>query len=244
MSEIRFKADNRVNRFSYKFALYRDAILSIPKTIYFNMRCFPFSTAVKLPILISYRTKIIEVQRGTIKFTNPPKRFGVKIGFGGSDGIVERKGEICLDDGCVYFEGKADFCKGTSLRNEGIIYFGNNFWANRNCTIWCSREMRFGQNILLGWNVVLRDSDGHLIIDNGNPKPVDGSIIIGDHCWICSEAHILKNSGLGKNCVLAYGSILTKKYEDESILYTGIPAKPQKSNIDWRRGERDHFGYE
>lgn len=239
MNEIKFKSDNRADKFTYKISLYRDAILSLPKTIYFNLRCFPLPVAIKFPIMISYRIKIIEIRKGTIRFVNSPKTFGVKIGFGGSDGIVERKGEICLDGGCIYFEGKADFCKGTSLRNEGIIHFGNNFFANRNCTIWCSKEIKFGDNVLLGWNVVFRDSDGHLIIDNGNPRPVNGNIHIGNHCWICSETHILKNSGLGDDCVLAYGSILTRIYDERNVLYTGIPARPQKRNINWLRGAHD-----
>lgn len=234
---IDFKSESRADKLSYKIGLVCHAILSIPKTLYFNFRCFPFSTAVKLPVLVSYRTKILELHKGIITFGHTPYRFMVKFGFGGSSGVIERKSLICLDGGHVHFDGKADFCAGMSLRNGGELKFGNKFWANKNCTIWCSKSISFGENVLFGWNTVFRDADGHLIIENGEPRPVEGEITIGDHCWICSESHVLKNSGMGNDCVLGYGSLLTKKYDSNNTLFVGRPAKPVKDNINWMRGE-------
>ncbi len=237
MSKIEFQRENRAGRLSYLFSLVAESFLSIPKTVYFNLRCFPFTTAIKFPILVSYRTKLVELHKNIITFERPPYRFMVKFGFGGSSGIIERKSLICLEKGHVCFGGKADFCAGASLRNSGELRFGNQFWANKNCTIWCSKSMTFGDNVLFGWNIFFRDSDGHLIIENGVPRPVDGKITIGNHCWICSESHVLKNGGLGNDCVLGYGSLLTSTYDNDNTLYVGRPAKPIKDNINWMRGE-------
>jgi len=234
---IEFKSESRANKMSYRVGLIFHSILSIPKTLYFNFRCFPFSIAVKLPVLVSHRTKLLELHKGIIKFGCNPYRFMVKFGFGGSSGVIERKSLICLERGHVHFEGKADFCAGTSLRNGGELKFGNKFWSNKNCTIWCSKSISFGENVLFGWNIVFRDADGHLIIEDGEPRPVEGDITIGDHCWICSESHVLKNSGMGNDCVLGYGSLLTKKYDADNTLFVGRPAKPVKDNINWMRGE-------
>ena len=41
-------------------------ILSLPKSLYFNLKVFPLKTAIKLPILISYDTKIINIHKGSI----------------------------------------------------------------------------------------------------------------------------------------------------------------------------------
>lgn len=237
MADIPFKSENRADKLSTKASLIWHSVLSIPKTLYFNFRCFPISTAIKLPVLISHNTKILEIHKEMISFGCNPYRFMVKIGFGGSDGIADKKGFVCLEGGCINFEGKASFSAGTTLRNAGNLRFGNYFWANKNCTIWCSKSIRFGDNDLLGWNVVLRDSDGHLIIDNGTPRPVEGNIAIGNHCWLCAETHILKNSGLGDDCILGYGSLLTKKYDMNNTLFVGRPAKPIKENINWILGE-------
>lgn len=40
---------------------------------------------------------------------------------------------------------------------------GNDFYANRNLTIQCEKQILFGDNDLLGWNVSVRDTDGHRI---------------------------------------------------------------------------------
>ena len=236
MYQIDFKSKSRAKKFSYRVGLLFDSFLSLPKTIYFNFRCFPLSVAVKLPVLISYKTKILELHKGIITFGSAPCRFMVKFGFGGSSGIVERKSLICLEGGHIRFEGKADFCAGISLRNAGELVFGTKFWSNKNCTIWCSKSITFGRNVLLGWNIVFRDSDGHLIIENGEPRPVEGDIQIGDHCWICSESHVLKNSRLGNDCVLGYSSLLTHEFDGDNKLYVGRPAKLIKENIEWERG--------
>lgn len=237
-TEVGFKSESRANKLSYKLGLILHAFLSLPKTVYFNFRCFPFMTAIKLPVLVSFRTKLLELHKGLITFDSAPYRFMVKFGFGGSSGIIERKSLICLEEGgCIRFSGKADFCAGTSLRNSGYLKFGNKFWSNKNCTIWCSKSISFGDNVLFGWNIVFRDADGHLIIDNGEPRPVEGDISIGNHCWICSESHVLKNSSIGNDCVLGYGSLLTQKYDEDNTLYVGRPAKPIKRNINWMRGE-------
>ena len=233
---IDLKRENRSNRSLSKYRLLSEAIFSIPKTIYFNFRCFSFSTAVKLPVLVSYQTKLLELHRGIITFGCTPSHFMVKFGFGGSSGVAERKSLICLEKGHVYFDGKAVFSAGTSLRNAGTITFGHNFWSNKNCTFWSSKHISFGENVLLGWNIVFRDADGHQMLENGIPRPVDGDIIIGNHCWICSESHILKNSGLGNDCVLGYGSLLVNKYYNNNVLYIGRPAIPKKYNISWIRG--------
>lgn len=237
MEEMDFKSESRAGKKSYRFRLVVHALLSIPKTIYFNFCVFPLSTAVKLPVLVSYKTKIVELHKGVITFGCSPYCFMVKFGFGGSSGIIERKSLVCLESGTVNFEGKADFCAGTSLRNSGKLKFGSNFWSNKNCTIWCSNSISFGENVLLGWNVFFRDSDGHLIIQNNKARPVTGTISIGNHCWICSESHILKNSSLGRDCVLGYGSLLTRKHNESNILYVGCPAEAIKENISWIRGE-------
>lgn len=235
--EIRFKADNRSQKRITKLRLYISALLSIPKTLYFNFNCFPFHLAIRFPVLISYDTKIIECRRNSVLFDCKPTHFLVKVGFGGSDGVEDKKGSICLEGGILKFRGKATFCRGAIIRNKGYLSIGNGFFANKNCTIWCSKKIAVGENVLFGWNIVFRDSDGHLIIDNGMPRPVDGDIEIGSHCWICSESHVLKNSSLGNDCVLGYGSLLTNKYNQDNTLYAGKPAKPIKEKISWMRGE-------
>ncbi len=232
-----FKSKSRSDKIKTKISLGVEALLSIPKTVFFNFRCFPFFLAIKMPVLISYKVKLVELHKNIICFSCTPYRFMVKIGFGGSYGVIERKSLICLEEGRITFNGKASFSDGIVIRNNGEMFFGDNFWANKNCTFWCSKRIAFGDNVLLGWNIVLRDSDGHLLVEKNTAHEVEGTIDIGNHCWICSECHILKNSGIGNDCVLGYGSLLTKQYKENNALLVGRPANLKKNNINWIRGE-------
>ncbi len=46
-------------------------VLSLPKTIVFNLLYLPLRLALTLPIFIGYDVKIVEAHRGIIKFAPP-----------------------------------------------------------------------------------------------------------------------------------------------------------------------------
>ena len=197
-TEVGFKSESRANKLSYKLGLILHAFLSLPKTVYFNFRCFPFMTAIKLPVLVSFRTKLLELHKGLITFDSAPYRFMVKFGFGGSSGIIERKSLICLEEGgCIRFSGKADFCAGTSLRNSGYLKFGNKFWSNKNCTIWCSKSISFGDKkitCLYPMNEAhIDDPNKHSLILLLNKGKDDRFLFMGD-AGVAEEMAAIENS--------------------------------------------------
>ena len=44
----------------------------------------------------------------------------------------------------------------------------------------------------------------------------------------------MKDVKISRNSVVAYGSLVTKKFEQENVLLAGIPAKIVKENIYWK----------
>lgn len=232
----KYQSENASNNFRYRMGLAINAALSVPKSFIFCARALPFKQAVKLPILISWKTKVLGVQKGVIEFEQPIQRFMVKFGFGGSVGVPANKSSIFIERGKLIFGRHVTFTEGAVLRCAGKMRFGNNFFSNKNCLFWANSEICFGDDVLLGWNVVVRDSDGHMIIHDGIPSEVSKPIIIGNHSWICSESHLLKGAGLGMDCVLGYRSTLTKTMKGDNILAVGTPAKVVKEFIQWERG--------
>ena len=210
-------------------------VLSLPKTVCFNLRCFPWPVARRLPVLIAYDVKVIEARKNAVVFSAPPSRFAVKIGFGGTKRVPARKGCVAFQGGKLCFEGRAVFSEGVSLSNDGAMTIGDGLYANANCTFWCSDAITLGRDAEIGWNVTLRDSDGHTVFENGEKKPMSRPIRIGDHCWLCAESHVLKGGGMGNDCVLGYRSLLTKAYEEDHILLAGAPAAPKRENIHWEK---------
>ena len=209
-------------------------ILSMPKTIYFNLRTFGWG-GVLCPVLISYRTKIIETHRGTIELNQKKKPFQMVFGYGGSKGVISNLcSEICLAKGSVLvLNGKTHFSEGCSIRNSGRIELGDSFSMNKNSFLSCSCEIRIGDNFMGGWNVNIRDSDGHYIVKNGIKKHVFSPVYIGNKVWVCSYADILKGVKIGNSCVIAYRSLVTKSSDEDNIMLGGCPARIIQKNIDW-----------
>jgi len=117
------------------------------------------------------------------------------------------------------------------------LIFGKNFCANRNTFISCSKQIVFGDDVLLGWNVSIRDSDGHTLITDGKPHIKRKPVIVGNHVWVCAHSHILKGTVIGSNSVVGYGSIMTNGSNEDNVLWAGIPATILRRNIDWTNKE-------
>lgn len=216
-------------------------ILSIPKSVYINLKVFDFKTAIKLPILVSYNTKLIGVNKGSIVIGDS-LRFGkVRIGFGGVDILREGKKSLLRIDngGKIIFNGLAQFSQGNSIRvgANGTLIIGNNFAVNKECSIICDGNMKIGNDVLLGWKVNIRDSDGHIIYDNITKvkNPIQKDVTIGNHVWVASCVDILKGTEIRDNSVIAYRSCVLSKFDKSNCIIGGYPAKILRKNINWEK---------
>ena len=208
-------------------------LVSLPKTIYFCFRVFPFGVARKLPVQVAWNVKLKKLRKNAMRIEGDIKRFQVKIGLGETNIIPHRPSQVFLEDGLVTFRGTALLGAGIVLANEGKMTIGDNFYSNTNCTIWCSESITFGRDALLGWNVTVRDSDGHTVVDNGAEKPMTKPIEIGDHCWLGSESHVLKGTKMGNDCIVGFGSTVTKAFPVNNAVIAGSPAALRKENVNW-----------
>jgi len=62
-----------------------------------------------------------------------------------------------------------------------------------------------------------------------------GDIQIGNDCYVGSAVRFASNSGLGKNVLLALGSVVTKRLMEDNALVGGVPAKVLKREYHWRK---------
>lgn len=218
-------------------------LASLPKTIYFNFKTLTFRQAIHLPILIGYNIKILKANKHVISFPEDfnNKTFTVRFGFGGTEVVPNRKGMIRIASGKCIFRNEDCFASGIVLDvNGGILEFGNNFSANRNCFISCSKDIKFDDSVMTGWNVTVRDSDGHLVAQNHSIKDHQRPVRIGKHVWLCSFCTLLKGVTIGDNSIVGYGALVTKSFEDKNILVAGSPAKLIQTNVAWAHiGEED-----
>ena len=223
--------------FSLKIKDMFSLIISLPITLYVNFRCLPFRTALKLPIFIGYKTRIDKLSRN-ITFGCEPTTFMVRIGWGGTAGREQgRKNYLLLNENAsIQFHGRCTMSSGVSLVLDlGKLEIGKNFFCNKNCTISCNDHIVIGDDALFGWNVELLDSDNHTVIHNHIETCNHGPIYIGNHVWVAAFSHILKNSSIPDGSVVAYHSLVTKKFEGSNLLLGGCPAKVLEEQMDWKR---------
>ena len=220
--------------------VFNSKILDLPKTIYFNFKVFPFTIAIKLPILVSRNMKVKNLHRGSIEINSDIRRFMVKIGIGGSEGqIGNEKGFWSINKGAkVIFNGSAGFSRGNSVRvDSGIMMIGDNFNSNSFTMYHCVNGITFGNNVLIGCHVTFRDNDGHSIFhsERSYDKKNNNPIFVGDNVWICAKADVLKGSFISKGCVVAYRSCVLTKFQNENCLIAGYPARILRENISWEK---------
>lgn len=214
----------------------------IPKSLYFNFKSLPIQQAIKLPILVGNNVELWSIHKGCVILKGKISFGSIRLGIDkGSIGIHNNRHSIIYLPGNsnIIFQGNASICKGFTIRcgKNGFINFGNNFFSNQNCSFFSGTSIIFGDNVLIGWNVQSRDSDGHRIYYLENKQQIineNKPIIIGDHVWISAYSSILKGVNIGSNNVVGYKSLLTKSFILENTIIAGSPAKIVKSGINWK----------
>lgn len=210
-------------------------LFSIPKSLFWNMKWYGIK-GLKLPILIHYNTKIII--KGKIQLPVVGKPFSSKIGFGGSDGILSYNKQFLYvaEDAQLIFGGTFILSEGSSIRVEkrGEVYIGGQFYANKNFMLSCDSSIEIGDDFVSGWNVHVRDSDGHTIVIDGYDKLNTKNVFIGNHVWVAAEAHILKGAYISDGSVVGYRSTVLGVFNEANCLIAGSPAKNIETNILWK----------
>ena len=201
-------------------------VVSLPKTIYFNFKVLEKKDAVKLPFFVDKDVKLGKLYKNVIKLNFKSDRFSIKIG----------KKAI---DSSIVFNGNAEFSYGISFTalQQSRIVIGNNFYCNKNCVISSREAIEIGNDVLVGWNVNIRDNDGetHRIYENNIENEYKKKIVIKNHVWLCAFSSVLKGVEILEDTVVAYGTCVTKSLGEKNVILAGVPAKIVKRNIEWKR---------
>lgn len=110
--------------------------------------------------------------------------------------------------------------------SDSLIEIGNNVAINNNFSAVASIKISIDNNVLIGVNCSIIDSDGHHLDadkrNSGIPKSVE--VIIENNVFIGSNVTILKGVTIGENAVIGNSSVVTKSVPANSIA-VGNPAK-------------------
>lgn len=122
-------------------------------------------------------------------------------------------------------------CSSTRITGDGNLSIGNNTWIGLNGFIMSSGQA----NVLIGNNVdiapmVYIGTGTHLMDykDRIAGTGVNLNIEIGDGCWIGACSVILPGVKVGRMCMIAAGSVVTKDVPANTMV-GGVPARFIKS---------------
>ncbi len=156
---------------------------------------------------------------------------------------------VALGYGCI-FDGPIQIfrCPGSEIRIGNNCRFNGHTIATqagitRPCTMWtsspgatirigngcgfsgtaicCHKSVVIGDNVRVGSNVTIMDSDQH--IDDPRVGP-PAEVVIHDDVWLGSGSSILKGVTIGMYSVIALSSVVTRDIPDHSVA-AGVPAK-------------------
>jgi acetyltransferase-like isoleucine patch superfamily enzyme len=117
-----------------------------------------------------------------------------------------------------------------TLREGAVLSIGNNVGIS-GASICAAKKIMIGDNVMLGANVSIFDTDFHPITPDNrrHNREVEGKdTIIEDNVFIGANSIILKGSHIGQNSVIGAGSIVAGMIP-ENCIAAGNPAKVLKN---------------
>lgn len=139
---------------------------------------------------------------------------------------------VKIDEGGQFkINGKFVFHTGIfiSVNKNAVLEIGSGY-TNNNVEIICFKSIKIGENVAISKNVIIRDSDNHII--NGDVLGMTQPIEIGNNVWIGIGALILKGVKIGDGSIIAAGAVVNKDVPPNTLV-GGVPAKVIKENVKW-----------
>ena len=104
--------------------------------------------------------------------------------------------------------------------------------SNIGLTVVCGEHIEFGDRVMIGRNVTVRDNNGsHYINRQGykNTKPV----IIGDKVWLCESCTIMNGVRIGDGAIIGAKSFVISNVPAHAMV-SGHPAQIVDEDILWK----------
>ena len=127
---------------------------------------------------------------------------------------VFHHGKISVGRNCE-FAAYCDF----EVHGKGTLEIGDGTYFNRYCMISAHEHVTIGKHCMFGPGVKIFDNNHRHSPETGVSSELNTApIFIGDNCWVCSDAIILKGTHIGKNCVIGAGCIVRGDVPDGSVV--------------------------
>lgn len=102
---------------------------------------------------------------------------------------------------------------------KGLLDIGDKVFFNRGCMISCHQKVSIGKGCVFGPDVKIYDND-HFFSSEGLDlsRHKLGDISIGEGTWVAANVVILRDTHIGKHCVIGTGAVVKGEVPDHSIV--------------------------
>ena len=121
----------------------------------------------------------------------------------------------------------------SSIDKDASLIFDNQFWSTGPLLIIARKQIQFGRNCVLSWNISVMDHDAHDIYHGGVLTNTPQPVLFDNHCWIGFNSTILKGSIIPENSVIAANSVITKADFEKNSVIAGVPGMTIKNGVNW-----------
>ena len=133
---------------------------------------------------------------------------------------VHSAGDMTVGEGLTIRSRKFNMVEITCAR-DARLSFGNKVFLNQGVRIACTTEVTIGDNVLIGDETVILDSDYHGVAGtNTKSAPVR----IESDVWLGTRVIVLRGVTIGEGSVVGAGSVVTRSLPPRTFA-AGVPAR-------------------
>ena len=132
-------------------------------------------------------------------------------------------------------KGGASISYGSTIEILHHAKFTTGFFTmNSFSVIICAKFIKLGEDVMIGRNVTVYDSDFHKI-QNGSIEETCKDIVIGNHVWIASNVTVLKGVVVSDGSILGNCALINKNVNINQLVTGDYAQVVRRENVSWKR---------
>lgn len=208
--------------------------ICVRKYIYYNYFCKNIIRKSHAKV-IPYKNAILDLSNESRIYLSGTRNLEIginKLKGSNSETHIRMRGKAIW-----YCNNGADLFYNTVVEvNDKAVLNTGYFSANGGSVIIADKSISFGEDVMLGRNVIVYDSDFHQITnEEGIPINPPKAVFIDDHVWLTSNITVLKGVTIGKDSLVTAQTVINKNMPEHSIIAGGAKGKVIHDEVRWSR---------
>ncbi len=130
-------------------------------------------------------------------------------------------------------KGYCGLSYGTTVEvNDDAKLESGYFTANSYSVLIVNKQITVGNDVMLGRNVIIYDSDFHTLYNKEN---ISEPVVIGNHVWIATNCMVLKGVHIGDGSVVAACTVVKEDVPERVIVGNSAKQKILSEGAEWKR---------